>query len=67
MSTRAIYNANSEGAFKAKKTAGKLKEVLLKVANALAFDGDEIAKSKEWPFLWSGKQTDNRQSKAETE
>jgi hypothetical protein len=55
MNTKVIYSTGYKGTIRSEPVSRKLKRIMLKVAGVLEFDADNIAKSKDWPFLWNRK------------
>ena len=55
MNTRVIYSRGYEEEIRREPAFGKLKQFMRKIARVLEFDADNIAKSKDWPFLWTRK------------
>jgi hypothetical protein len=61
MNTKVMYSTDYQQAFRTGGSASKIKQILLKAAGIFEFDADNIAKSKDWPFLWTRKSAEGNE------
>ena len=64
MSTDVLYKKNFESIAKPQGATNLIKHIILTMAKIFTFDVDAIAKSKDWPYLWSNKPSGSNQDKA---